>query len=346
MNLGPSPFPPAPAEPQPPSGGQGLHPLSVGQVFGLSVRMYRFAWRTLLAAAALLLVPLYAAQTLVEIVVSPVFNRWVTAWEQWLEEFERLASEPGFETRLPPLPPLPDFPAGFWEAVLISLVVGILAAVVGGLAMAAVVFVVGRLYEGNEASAREAVGRALRRAPSLIGAQLLFFVVVLGIAILGIGVGVALLTQGAGPLAFVGVVLLVSATLALVVVTLRWIFMQQTIMLEGRGAPDGLGRSWRLVGGSTLRVLGYALLVSVVVGLIGAVFLSIASLLVTGGRPPMDPLTIALNYLLVGTFTILATPFTTIYFTLLYFDIRWRRGESEAQLGQPAGSPYAGRPPG
>ncbi|CAN5808715.1 hypothetical protein BH24CHL6_BH24CHL6_01410 [soil metagenome] len=343
MSLGPSPFPPAPAEPQPSPGGHGLHPLSVGQLFGLSMRMYRFGWRPLLAAAALLLVPLYAAQTLVEIVVSPLINRWVTAWEQWLEEFERLATEPGFETRLPPLP---DFPAGFWEAVLISLLVGVLGAVVGGLAMAAVIFAVGRIYEGSEASARDAVGRALRRAPSLIGAQLLFFVVAMGIAILGLGLGVALLAQGAGLLAFVGAVLLVSATVALVIVTVRWIFMQQAIMLEGRGAPDGLGRSWRLVGGSALRVLGYVLLVSVVVGLVGAIFVSIASLLVTGSRPPMDPLTIALNYLLAGAFTILATPFTTIYFTLLYFDIRWRRGESEAQLGQPGGWPYSGQPRG
>jgi hypothetical protein len=342
MNLGPSPFPPAGVEPPPAPGGPAVHPLSVGQVFGLSLRMYRFRWRPLLGAAALLLVPLYAAQTLVEIVVAPLINRWVSAWELWLEEFERLASEPGFETRLPPLP---DFPAGFWEAVLASVAVGVLSAVVSALAVAAVIFAVGRIYEGNDASARDAVRQALRRAPSLIGAQLLFFLVVLALSVLGIGLGVAFIAQGAGVLAFIGVVLVVAATVALVVVTVRWTFVQQAIMLEGRGAPDGLGRSWRLVGGSALRVLGYILLLGVVVGLVGAVVVSVAGLLVGVGRPAMDPLTIALNFLLVGAFTTLAMPYSTIYFTLLYFDLRFRRGEFAAQPGPQPAPPYGVQPP-
>lgn len=304
--------------------------------------MYRFRWKTLLGAAAIILLPLIALQALAEILVAPVLGGWARAWEEWAEELEQLSQRPDLVPSLPPAPPLPP---GFWEAVAISLGVGLLGALASALALAALIHAVGRIYIGQETSATEAAGRALRRSPSVFGAQLLRFLAIIGIFVLGIGVAAVLIAQGAGLPAFLGFVLLVSAVVLLIVVMLRWMFAEQAIMLEGQAAPSALARSWRLVGGSIWRVLGYALLLAVTLGLLGGVFLAVISLLVAGGRTAADPLTIALQFVLYGAFTIIVTPFSTIYFTLLYYDIRWRKGEfAQPTASQPA-QPFTGQPP-
>ena len=341
MSHGPSPFPPPPPAQPPAIGGQGLHPLTIGRVFELSWRMYRFRWQTLLGTAAIILVPLIALQALAEVLVAPVLGGWGQAWEEWAEEIEQLSQRPDLVPALPPIPPLPP---GFWEAVAISLGVGLLGALASALALAALIHAVGKIYIGQETSATEAAGRALRRTSSVIGAQLLRFLAMIGISVLGIGVAAVLIAQGAGLPAFLGVVLLVSAVVLLIVVMLRWMFAEQAIMLEGQGAPSALARSWRLVGGSIWRVLGYALLLALTIGLLGGVFLTVVGLLLTGGQTAGEPLAIALQFVLYGAFTIIVTPFSTIYFTLLYYDIRWRKGElGQPIAGQPA-EPY-GQPP-
>jgi hypothetical protein len=301
------PVPPPP----PPAAGHGLHPLTLSRILGLTFGMLRFRWRTLFGAAVL---PLLPAHALVAVVQVP----YVQTMNQWLRDNQRLLS-----------PAEITLPARFGETLLVLVGTGLLLALIGLVATAAVTGAAGDVYAGRNPTVTAALGQALRRLPSVIGAHLLFFLALLGIVMAGVALSTVFFLggPGGGLMPFLGLIVVVGAVAAAVFVLVRWSLIMPALMVEHLGAMEALGRSWRLVAGSGWRVLGYLLLIGILVGVLGAVLVQIGYFVVAGSETTVDPGTILAQSLVAGFVTTLLTPIAPVAMLLLYFDIRWRQGE-------------------
>jgi hypothetical protein len=302
----------------------------VGRAFSLGWSIFRFRWRTLIAAALVLTVPAYALQVLVTVYVSGTMERWGA---QVQELYVRALAE-GRTVVLTDLPALPI------DALLLSFASGLIVSLAGLLAGAALIHIIGWTYGGGSATLGQALSRTLGRAPSLIGSSLIMALVVFAIIAGSVLLMVALVAAigfSAGLGGLLIITLVVAAFAAVLFVGVRWTFVGQTIMLEGRGAIGALGRSWRLASGSSWRVLGYLLLLVVVLFLIGLVAGTVSVLIFgigvdigTGVPLPFSPVRAAGQAILPAFAAILLSPFYTAVLTLLYYDLRWRAGETLA----------------
>lgn len=274
---------------------------------------------------AVLYLPAIVLYALVQVfVVDPAMIPW---------QNEYLAALQRGDVNELPLPP---------AVVLLSLVGTLVVGLFGVLATGAVVHVADASYRGGSATAGQAVRAALARATSLIGAFFLLFAGVLVVALVGVVGTVMLVLLGAaigGPAlgVFAGLIGAVGTVVAVMFVALRWAMSIQAVMCESAGAAAAMGRSWRLIHGSTWRVLGYTLLFTLILVLIG-VAVGVVVLLVF--RPTLDiapsptftPVTMSPGMTLAETLfsglaALVFTPWWLTVLTLLYYDLRWQRRE-------------------
>jgi hypothetical protein len=109
----------------------------------------------------------------------------------------------------------------------------------------------------------------------------------------------------------------------------------QTIVLEGQGPLAGLGRSWRLVGGSFWRTLGIMLLMGVLTYMIAAFPATIVSFgltLSSGGALDNLARNQMITTLLAQIGQIVALPLEFAVYTLLYYDLRVRKEGYDLEL--------------
>lgn len=312
---------PPPAEQQPAPGA--VHPLTVGRAFSLGWHLFRFRWRSLLGVTALVMLPAYLLQAAATIAFTNSLDRWFREVQP-----DRLVTMPDLQS-------LPPFP---WDALVMSLGVGVLVALAGLIAGAAVIHIIGWTYGGGSASAGGALRATLNRLASLVGAGILVVLAVAGVMLAGMALVAALalsLGFNSGLSGLLALVAIVATIVAVIFIGLRLSFYAQSVMLEGQGATGSLRRSWRLVTGSTWRVLGYVLLLALVLfvaGLIvGALSLAIFGLDIdplTGSQRAFDPVRLAAQSLLPAIAVLPVTPFYMAVTTLLYYDLRFRQGEA------------------
>jgi len=299
------------------------YPLSAGRIFQLGWSMFRFAWRQMLMGAALCLVPAY----LLSLPISAAFSPRI---DEWLSAVGRAAA---LGLPQPPVPPGFDIAV---IALIASSLVLLLASLVAG---ATIVRIVDAVFRGERIGAVGAVRDALGRVLSLFAAQLLYFVGVVIIVMLGLLLSGGLIISG-GLLAFVGLTVLVGSVAGILFFAVRASLLTQPIIVEQVGGAEGLSRSWRLVAGSGWRVLGYIILIGLM-GIIGSLILgSIPSaLLGVNGASVTD---VAARTAIEAIVAIVLTPISPIFLTLLYFDLRWRHGET---VPAPGGSDVVGPVP-
>lgn len=217
---------------------------------------------------------------------------------------QALFAEPPLPSGAPPGPNAPT--------LLVSAVQGLL---VFTLVEAAMAKTAADVYLGEPTG----VGRAYRYAVPLIGA-LLWVGVLAGLAFA------------------VGFVLLVVPGIFLL---LRFYFARVVVVLEGERGTQAMRRSWRLVKGSTWRVLGIVLLVMLITGVAQAVLaipFGIAGFVT--GVP-------ALNIVGSVLASVVVTPLVSLATVLLYFDLRVRKEGFDLELlardlaggGAPDGGP-------
>ena len=176
-------------------------------------------------------------------------------------------------------------------------------------------YAVASAYLGHPFSIGRAYRAALSRYGSLWGAIMLQIlaicvpVVLLGCALIemtGRGAGTIIVTQ----LLFVALVILFIS---------RWLLAVPSIMQEGAGAVQGLGRSWKLTHGIFWRVLGVLLLTLLIADL--------PSTAVTYGLTyffPGNPVGPLVKLVLTELSLIVALPWSTGVTVLLYYDLRVR----------------------
>lgn len=316
-----------------------LHPLDVGRTFGAAFRLYRLHWKQMLGAMAVLYLPALLLYALVEaFIVGPPMAAWQNEYTAALLR--------GDLNELP-LPP---------AVVLLSFVGALVIGAIAMLASAAVIHVADASYRGGSATAGQAIRTALARAETLIGVFFVLFAGVLAVVFIGILATVVLallgfVVGGASLAVFAGLIGAVGTFVAIVFVALRWSLVVQAVICEGAGALAAVGRSWRLVSGSTWRLLGYNLLFFVILALIGVVVGAIVLLVFrpnidfTPGSPSapvtMSPVSLLAQSLFGGLASLLFTPWWLIVLTLFYYDLRWRRGEEIPDQSAASGAPAA-----
>lgn len=299
----------SPLEPIDPSGQHApFYPLNFGRIVQLGWSMFKFRWRQMLLAAALVLVPAYVVTIPVSAAFSPIIDTWITAAEQAARQ------------QLPQ-PALPD---GFETAVVAMIAITLVLVLASLVASAAIVRVVDATYRGEQVGGVDAARFGAGRLVSLAAGQLLLFVAVAVVVMLGMMVSAALIVGG-GLLSFLGLVALVGTVAAVLFIAVRASLLVQTITIEGVGGSVGFGRSWRVVSGAGWRVFGYAILValaaSFISGLVGAIA---GALLNISTGSSFDS---TASSIVQAAIVIMIAPLGPILMTLLYYDLRWQHGE-------------------
>ena len=237
-------------------------PMDLGQIVDAVVALYRRRWALLLGLCAVLEVP---ATILSGLILLPLPDR-LTAIVGFdildpptTIDPSRVVAAPTFEQTMGILGPI-------WLSALVSIIAGTLTTI-------AVIYAVVRLRLGQEAGVWSTFRAVLRR---LVGIILAFAAYTIGLLVLlALAVAVVALplslspgAAGGGPLAFAAILAFSAVLVATVFVSIRWTFWPQAVMIDATGPLGSLGRSWRLVSGSTARVIGYALLFGLAAGII------------------------------------------------------------------------------
>ncbi len=317
-----------PGFPPPPEGrgSPAFYPLSLERILQLTFSLFRFRWRTFVGITLVVMVPVTLATALLQVMTVDAISRSTEALLRAARSGELTSA--AFVDLIP------------WQAIVISwigsLVLSMFAFIVSAAITHAVAVAVGGGQPGVAASLRAAFGKF----GTFIGVFLITSLVTVVIALITVAVGaVLLLALQPGLVVFLGLILVVGLVALLIFITIRWAFSIAVVMLEGAGAMRALGRSWSLVTGSSWRVLGYVLLLALLVGLPVAVITYLVNTVIgTGVTATETTLVINAGQVFVGTTATglvasIFAPFGTIGVTLLYFDLRHRRGEQVPQPG-------------
>ena len=283
-------------------------PLGAGRILQLGWSVFRFAWRPIIGALTLAVLPAYV----LGLVVNLTFGNRLY---EWLEEVGR-ASQLGLPT--PPRPP--DFDTAVFASLLVDVVLFICSLV----ATAAVVAIVSRVYSGARFGMRDALRDALGRLLSLIAGQLLLIVALIVVAMLGLMLAATFIVGG-GLLAFIGLIVLVGAMATILFIVVRTSFTSVAIVIEQSGGADGFRRSWGVASDHGWRVLGYIVMVGLL-GLLVTICVAFVPTLVNP-LPSGSSADVIYSSVVTAVADIIAAPIAPIVLTLLYFDLRWRHGE-------------------
>jgi hypothetical protein len=221
-------------------------------------------------------------------------------------------------------------------ALGLTYLIGIVASILSLIANASVIHIVAANYGGGRATATEGLRAAFGRTLTLVGIYVVEILLYVAIALIGFVAIVLLVVVGAligdaGLTILLTLIGVVGLFAAFVFFALRWSLAPQAAIIEGTAALKSLGRSWRLVNGSTWRLLGYALLIGLItvglslVGLIGA---TVVDVVLSGGSAgATNPIAVVIGGVLSGLVVLAFVPWFVAVLTLFYFDLRWRRGE-------------------
>ena len=207
---------------------------------------------------------------------------------------------------------------------------------------------------GRPLAVRTAVGRGLRRLLAYFGMMVATSVVFIGVfLVLMIPIWVGLLNADIpfdeiryafsdlvsrgdmeginsvlGDVLWRGIGSCLSGVLILTVLfylSARWLLAEVALMAEGTGPLESLGRSWNLSRDFVLRTVGYLILLSIGMGLVGLVG-ALVEFAVVALVPAVDQSwKSGLNSAVSTLLSIITTPFYISAIVLYYFDLRVRK---------------------
>ena len=183
---------------------------------------------------------------------------------------------------------------GTFFGAIFSLVV--ISGVIGLFVQGAVSHAVGTHYSGKQINVTNSYFRSLSNILALIVAMILVF--------LALAISFPLM------IFFIGIPLAIF-------IAISFAFVVPIVMLEGAGPIDALQRSYNLVKGSRMRVLGIGIVfILLVIGL--NIPFSLISLIVGDSSLAVETVITAIGQVLI-------TPVTGIGLTVVYFDLRIKR---------------------
>lgn len=230
-----------------------------------------------------------------------------------------------------------------------SLVAGILAAI----AAVGFAWVVARDYHARPATFADTITRSVTRAVPALATALLAALATLAMLIAGSGGVVATLAllapngvSGGGIGVFLAIVVGVVTVIGIVVVSVRWALALSIVAIEPLGPVAALRRSWYLTGEAAWRTFGALLLVTLVVGILGAVVTQLLAIVVVDLLAQPAGMTLV-GTTLVDTFVaVLLAPVSTVVMTVYLFDQMVRRDGFDLPAPEPIPSPWEPGAPG
>jgi hypothetical protein len=304
-----------------------LRAMTLGDLLDAAFHLYRAHFLSFVGIVALLQVPLAMVQFLAQVLIG---NRALVEWMRLSARPPQLRPGQSVFDVLPIGNLLATTAAVAGINILLSLFVQSLIA--GALAHA-----IARCYMGQPLTITSAYLLGARRYGSLILASLILTAAPLAALLLvggSVAGGAAAFAGRARPGLLIGLAALLALGSLLVVVPLliffgiRFLLATQAIVLEERGPLAGLGRSWRLVGGSFWRVLGIVATISILIYILAGLPTTIVNVALSfAGGDPLDNLVRnqAITTLVSQIGTILAQPIALTIYTLLYYDLRIRK---------------------
>jgi hypothetical protein len=316
-----------------------IRQLGLGELLDEGFRLYRSTFVTFIAIAALVLVPYSIINYAVQVPLQ-------TRAQQLQTNATAFTGASLFE-------PLIDL--AFWYALALG--ASLLYLIVfqplleGALARA-----IAQRYLDQPTSIGDSFGTALRRAPALIGARLIptllgtiVFGVIGGLFVGAAAVAIRASEDGTGSAALFSVLiillgfgLLIVAGLAAAWLAVKLLYTSQAAVVESHGAIGSIRRSWRLTQGEFWRTLGYAIVIYLIVyvlSLFPALAISLPAQFLLDAQTALLAATVA-----GAIVSVIATPFSAIAYTLMYFDQRVRKEgfdlEQQAQAVLPTAAPY------
>lgn len=301
-----------------------LRQLGLGELLDESFKLFRSNFIAFVAMTALVMVPYQIINYLIQL----PFQDAVAGLAPQLQGQNPFATQTPFELF-----------GGlvFWYLGLIGVAL-LYAVLFQPLLEGALTHAISERFLGNPSSVGASFGAGLRRIPALVGARLIpvllgsvLFGAIIAIFALGLLALSRNLVDGSGSstasivaLGSAGVLLLLGLSVIAGLLFIRILFTAQCIMVEGLGPWQSIKRSWNLTGGYFWRTLGYVivigLLVFVLTALPTALFSAPIGLLGLDRR-----LQLLLTTIVSTLVTVVATPFSLITYTLMYFDLRIRK---------------------
>ena len=295
-----------------PAAPVNLRPMRLPDLLDSAFVLYRAHFKTLVAIAAVVDVPILIFSLLANVPTLLLLNRTASSVGS------------GSASSLTQLLTASNLSSGG---------IGFVAAIVGLWKYAALVIATGFIFVGARTNWKEAYKLALSRTLSLIGSNVLLFVlsliIITPLFFVGVFLAAALVPSGPGsdPSAIVlilAVVVIIAPLAVGVAVALRWSFITHALLLEGLRARESFGRSWRLTNRSTLRLLGIFFMAGLLMyglEMVPAVLVTIPALL----APEMIVLTTIVSSIATRALDLLLSPIPVAIATAVYFDLRVRR---------------------
>jgi len=284
-----------------------LRPMGIADILDESVDLYKSNFILLVGIAAILYVPYFLLQRLVQATIPP----GVTQQQQ-------IAAALGI------------FAISLVAALFVTPIV-----------TGALTFAISDRYLSREASIRGCYSRVFRGGVfwRLFAAILLKDLIWIGalvvIMIPAILVGFAGPRVGPIVAILVLVVVVLAAIIGAIVLALKLWMVEPALILETRGAGDAIGRSWALMRGNLRKALSLFVVVGFVVAVIALIVTGPTQMIITAGEKSGQPVShwiVALDVVLGMLANVLLTPFMSIVAILLYYDIRMRREGFDLQV--------------
>ena len=274
--------------------------------------VYRANGRTVLGLTAVVVIPGYVAAVAVARSLAPIAQR--------LADPATLASTRAIDAAL-----IGDVVGAIGLSLLALAVDQVTIAFVA----AVLAIAVGR-PGGPALRAPESLRELARIAVRVVLAILLILLAVCALVVAWIVIQVPLaLTVGApagasgGPGTFAAILLGVGVFAGAVFILVRWSLTIPALALEGTGPVAALGRSWRLVSGSTWRILGYLVLIGVAVVILDATFVQTVAAVASAISPAAG----TTAELAVGAVAqVVLVPVGALTTIVLFHDLRVRGG--------------------
>jgi hypothetical protein len=265
-------------------------PLGIGEILSMAFQLYRRHWRTLLAIAAVVVVPLTLLQHLLGDLVRT----------------QRETTSYGGVVEVTPT----------W----LGAIAGLLAALAGILMSLVLTGAITRAVAAEVAGEDPSVEQSYRFGFHRLGSVLLVSVLV-GLATIG---GLILATIG-GLILSVGssggLILFVIFVIPGIYIGVRLAVSIEALVVEGRRGTEAMGRSWGLVGGHWWHAFGtllVAFLLTAIVNILLPFFVAVIT-------APFGSTNWFVQAVAVAVATVVTLPYGVLVGVLLYLDLRARK---------------------
>jgi hypothetical protein len=220
----------------------------------------------------------------------------------------------------------PDFTNPPTMVLIVSFITGIVVVIWSTVAEGAIVAAASEAYMGQTVTPRAALGNALRRAGTLLGAAILRSLII-GVAGGIVAVPLAIVAAMLIPISpilggLMAVPAVVGVFFAVSYVYMGLLTIPASVMLEKNGVTSALGRSWRLSDGLRWKALGAWLLVILIILLTSGTVQVVFTVL--------EMTTVA--QIAGSVLQIFVYPLVGIVVTLLYYDARIRKEGLDLEL--------------